>query len=37
MEILKDKYNYNNEVGKSLQNAEDLDPQNWKEIDPDEL
>lgn len=37
MEILKDKYNYNNEVGKGLQNAEDLNPQNWKEIDPDEL
>lgn len=37
MEIFKDKYNYNNEVGKGLQNTEDLDPQNWKEIDPDEL
>lgn len=37
MDALKNAYDYNADVAKELQNQEDLDPRNWKEIDPDEL
>lgn len=37
MDALKNAYDYNADVAKELQNQEDLDPRNWKEIDPDEF
>lgn len=37
MDALKNAYDYNADVAKELQDQDDLNPQNWKEIDPDEL